>query len=273
MDVTTPSHLLPSPPAPSVSLVSHVPSYELPTMIPVAPVPSPLCITHDTTPTPPPTLSTCDSDHLYPKIQASHFPNVASGVHVPAKAKRSHLLAFPSSNDTACKQAKTNTQVGMSKQAIWKRKILEQINNGTWIADPKKWATYKSKLIKLDRHFEVLDNPCLACYVKHSRCGSWIIMSLPYDVGRFKTHINSRSYSTASGGMKTLDGYGILVRPMSTQPSIPSAPSSSSSTDLPCLSRLTTLGQAVGNDEGLDVEVIDVEQEVGKGEAEDAKGE
>ena len=39
------------------------------------------------------------------------------------------------------------------------------------------------------------------------------------------------------------------------------------------LSRLTTLWQAVGNDEGLDVEVIDVEQEVGKGKAKDAEGE
>ena len=39
------------------------------------------------------------------------------------------------------------------------------------------------------------------------------------------------------------------------------------------LSRLTTLWQAVGDDEGLEVEVIDVEQEVGKGEAKDAEGE
>ena len=37
--------------------------------------------------------------------------------------------------------------------------------------------------------------------------------------------------------------------------------------------RLTTLWQAVGDDEGLDVEVIDVKQEVGKGKAEDAEGE
>ena len=39
------------------------------------------------------------------------------------------------------------------------------------------------------------------------------------------------------------------------------------------LSRLSTLGQAVGDDEGLEVEVIDVEQEVGKGKAKDAEGE
>ena len=38
------------------------------------------------------------------------------------------------------------------------------------------------------------------------------------------------------------------------------------------MSRLTTLWQAVGDDEGLEVEVIDVEQEVGEGKAEDAEG-
>ena len=38
------------------------------------------------------------------------------------------------------------------------------------------------------------------------------------------------------------------------------------------MSRLTTLWQAVGDDEGLEVEVIDIEQEVGKGKAEDAEG-
>ena len=39
------------------------------------------------------------------------------------------------------------------------------------------------------------------------------------------------------------------------------------------LSRLTTLGQAVGDDEGLEIEVIDVEQKMGKGKAKDAEGE
>ena len=39
------------------------------------------------------------------------------------------------------------------------------------------------------------------------------------------------------------------------------------------MSRLTTLWRAVGNDEGLEVEVIDVEREVGKSKAEDAESE
>ena len=39
------------------------------------------------------------------------------------------------------------------------------------------------------------------------------------------------------------------------------------------LSRLTTLGQAVGDDEGFEVKVIDEEAEVGKGKSEEAEGE
>ena len=38
------------------------------------------------------------------------------------------------------------------------------------------------------------------------------------------------------------------------------------------LSRLTTLGQAAGNDEGFEVKVIDEEQEMGDGKGEEAEG-
>jgi len=157
---------------------------------------------------------------------------------VPTKAKRSRSLAFPSTKDGACKRAKKDASVGMSKQAIWKRRVLEQIDDGTWVPDTKKWAAYKAKLAELDPCFEVLDDPRFVRHVKHSHCGSWIIMSLPYDVERFKSHVKSCSYSAASGGMRTLDSYGVRVRPMNAQtplPSIPSASSPPSCTNLPCL--------------------------------------
>ena len=38
------------------------------------------------------------------------------------------------------------------------------------------------------------------------------------------------------------------------------------------LSRLTTLGQAVGDDEGFEVKVIDEKAEMGKGKSEEAEG-
>ena len=161
-------------------------------------------------------------------------------MHVPAKKKRPRSIAFPSSKDRTRKLSKTlaDVPVGMSKQAVWRCRVLEQIDAGTWVPDPDKWATYKSKLAKLDCHFEVLDDSHHARHVKHSRCGSWIIMSLPYDVGRFEKHTKSCTYSTGSGGMRTLDSYGVRVHSINTQswsPPIPSTPSSSSPTDLPCL--------------------------------------
>ena len=39
------------------------------------------------------------------------------------------------------------------------------------------------------------------------------------------------------------------------------------------VSRLTTLGQAAGNDEGLKVEVIDKQDKMGKGKGGDTEGE
>ena len=42
---------------------------------------------------------------------------------------------------------------------------------------------------------------------------------------------------------------------------------------MPYLSRLTTLRQAVGDDEGFEVKVIDKEAEVGKGKSEEAESE
>ena len=39
------------------------------------------------------------------------------------------------------------------------------------------------------------------------------------------------------------------------------------------MSRLTTLWQAVGDDKGFEVKVIDVEAEVGKGKSEKTEGE
>ena len=38
------------------------------------------------------------------------------------------------------------------------------------------------------------------------------------------------------------------------------------------ISRLTTLSRAVGNNEGFEVKVIDIEQEVGDGKSKEAKG-
>lgn len=184
------------------------------------------------------TASTPDCDHPHTtEIHASSLTN--AGTRVSAKAKRPRSLAFPSPEDRAHKRTKPNAAVvGTSKAAVWKRRVLEQIADGSWVPETSKWAAYKSKLEQLDPNFEIPDDPRLARRVKHSRCGSWITMSLPYNVERFKTHVNSCAYLTSSGGMKTLESYGVLVRPVNAQspsPSIHATASSPSYTNLPCL--------------------------------------
>lgn len=129
-----------------------------------------------------------------------------------------------------------------TKQAVSKRRINKQIQDGTFIRNPKRWDTFKSKLLQLDPHFEVSEtDPTLARSAKHSRCGAWILMAAPYNVERFKAHIKHCSYSTAAGGMITLDKF--LVQPTwksahlsSSKSHIPSSESSPSPSRvaLPC---------------------------------------
>jgi len=184
------------------------------------------------------TISSTPSPSQLPvthEIKASHSTDV--GACVPSKAKQSCSLSFPSSDNRPSKRAKTNAPVSTGRRATWKCEALEKIDNGTWVRDTKKWDRYITKLKALNAPFEVSDEPRYARSVKHIQCGSWILMSVPYDVTRFKSHIKMCSYSTASGGMRTLDSYGILVCPMDTQsplPSIPSTSSSPSHTNLPC---------------------------------------
>lgn len=215
-----------------MSAGTHDSSYILPTTTPASPVPSPSQISCDpfrTFPVPPPL-------RVAHEIQASPSTDVC--VHVPAKVKRakqSRSLAFPSPIDKPVKRAKKSAPVGMSKQAVWKRNVLEQINDGTWVRDIQKWETYTSKLVTLDPHFEVSDDPRHARSVKHSCCGSWVLMALPYDIGRFQAHVDSCSYSTASGGMRTLHSYGIMnINTQSPSLSVASISSSPPHTDLPC---------------------------------------
>ena len=84
---------------------------------------------------------------------------------------------------------------------------------------------FKSKLSKLDPHFEVSEtDPTLARSAKHSRCGAWILMAAPYDTERFKAHVKCCSYSTAAGGMATLDKFVLKskgARPSESSPSPP----------------------------------------------------
>jgi hypothetical protein len=121
------------------------------------------------------------------EIKVGDSPFMGVSVNTTAKVKKSHStsLAFPTLKDLdrPSKRAKMSGPVGTSKQVVWKHTILDQMEARTWVVDTKKWEAYKSKLVKLDPKFEVPDEPRLAHHVKHSHCGSWIIMTIPYNVG------------------------------------------------------------------------------------------
>ena len=162
----------------------------------------------------------------------------------PAKAKRPRNLVHPLARPQTQKQVRVSKPVGTSKQAVAKQKANERVLNGTFVHNPKRWEEYKRKLAELDPGFEVSEDPKLVRQVKHSVCGAWFVMAAPYDKERFKKHITSCSYSTGSGGMKTLENFGVLVLSAgafsSSSSSPPSAPSPTSSStgsptcSLPC---------------------------------------
>jgi hypothetical protein len=69
----------------------------------------------------------------------------------------------------------------------------------------------------MDPYADVPDNPVCLLSVKHSCCGSWICMSVPYNTEHFKKHVTTCSFSMVTGGMKTLESYGIWALVTNTQ--------------------------------------------------------
>jgi hypothetical protein len=164
-------------------------------------------------------------------IRTSSFP--ATQVHrlkrplspscvLPAKMKHPRNLAYPLADPQT--QTQASKPLGSSKQAVSKRKMNEQVLNGTFIHNLKQWNEYKQKLAELDPNFEVSEDPRLACQAKHSVCGGWFVMAAPYDKERFKNHVASCSYSSDGSRMMSLENFGIVALSASTR-----SPSSASS--------------------------------------------
>jgi hypothetical protein len=160
------------------------------------------------------------------QVQRTKRPLTPSCVLPAQAAKRPRNLAYPSAQPQTPKQIRK--PVGTSKQAIAKHRANEQVHNGTFTHNPKRWEAYKRKLAELDPNFEVSDDPRLVRQVKHSTCGGWFTMAAPYEKERFKNHIVSCSYSTRGGSMKSLESFGIFSSKSNTQSSPRSSLSSSS---------------------------------------------
>jgi hypothetical protein len=106
------------------------------------------------------------------QVQRTKRPLTPSCVLPAQAAKRPRNLAYPSAQLQTLKQIRK--PIGTSKQAIAKHRANEQVHNGTFTHNPKRWEAYKRKLAELDPNFEVSDDPRLVHQVKHSTCGGCI---------------------------------------------------------------------------------------------------
>jgi len=145
-------------------------------------------------------------------------PAIDDVLPTPLPTKRPCRIAYPRPDAKAPTKSNADVTVGISKQAVLKRKALEKLQNSTFIRDPKRWKNFDDKIVGIDPGAEVPDDPQLILWVKHSLCGSWKRMSMPYNTERFKKHVEtcSSKFSTTAGGMKMLHKYGIMVQDMKT---------------------------------------------------------
>jgi hypothetical protein len=153
--------------------------------------------------------STSDQDH-------PSAPN-----NKPSKKKRGDEtntnapLIIPPSSSTA--------KPNLSRAAVLRKVANEAIQNGTFELSEARWSNFKEKLGLLDKNFEVDESEVSKMrMVRHSRCGQWIKMSGPYEVGNFKDHLktcNKKKPTGPSAQTPTLFAMGAI----STVPSSGSA--------------------------------------------------
>ena len=176
-----------------------------------------------------------ESDPSYPpSLRREKRPLTPSNLSGSTRPKHPRTLAYPQAGGPGTKKrAQATTPVGTSKQALSKRKANESVHNGTFVLDPKRWDAYKKKLARLDPDFGVVEtDPSSVLSVQHSVCGGWFTMGAPYNKERFKEHVESCSYSTSMGRIKTLENFGVIVFPANARHSA-SGPLSLSSTPPP----------------------------------------
>lgn len=138
----------------------------------------------------------------------------------PPKKQRSVLSVKKSTNTSTqpplCKTSRkrptilsVKTEKKESRSTTSKNQLNSAVLNGTFERHPIQWENYKKKLRDLDPYCEVNENnPTQARLVRHSRCAKYITMSVPYDVGRFKEHLetcNAKMHQSVMANTRTLD--------------------------------------------------------------------
>ncbi|KAF8139677.1 hypothetical protein EV363DRAFT_1444144 [Boletus edulis] len=96
----------------------------------------------------------------------------------------------------------------LSKSARSRRKILQEIKQGSFQHSEAARAKFQSTITTKDSHaeFSTMDPR----KVRHSSCGKWLTMSSPYDTTRFSEHMTKcrgplKQSKHQGAGMQTLD--------------------------------------------------------------------
>jgi hypothetical protein len=77
---------------------------------------------------------------------------------------------------------------GTSRSAVASRNQRQQLFDGSFKINKKKYKSWQAKILALDANAEFDDKNVR--YARHSTCGKVVLMKDPYDVTRFKDHFN-----------------------------------------------------------------------------------
>ncbi|KAF8197121.1 hypothetical protein BJ912DRAFT_923213 [Pholiota molesta] len=131
----------------------------------------------------------------------------------PASLKRRQAVELvpESGSCSALDLPATKKKKAVSRSAVSKAEANKAILDGTFVRNAAKWANYKDKLKDLDVNYAVDEHDVKRIrLVHHSVCAEYIKMSAPYDIGRFKEHLNHctiKKSKMAASNTKSLFAY------------------------------------------------------------------
>ncbi|KAF9481696.1 hypothetical protein BDN70DRAFT_991713 [Pholiota conissans] len=95
---------------------------------------------------------------------------------------------------------------GTSKSAFYSRKMRQLEAQGKLKIDPKRYRDFKDKILATDPKAEF--DPQNIRLVRHSKCRAWRKMKEPYNVSRWKKHLDA---CNSPGSLRTLFSMGFKV--------------------------------------------------------------
>lgn len=126
------------------------------------------------------------------------------------------------------KQTLTNLRqnIGIGRSTKASRALNEKVASGSFVLNPKRWMSFREKVILLDR--DAITEPKS---VRHSKCGKFIQMKEPYNIAYFESHVAKCKKRTTSNMMTIKNMF--KNHPQPKREKIDSKPSTTS-TRIPC---------------------------------------